>query len=78
MLIIIFLGIFGMWMAFLTVFQFYWHDGARKNKGVEKSTVQAVVPLRKLGLKNSAEPNENSSFALAVKDLWNEVMKGTG
>lgn len=78
MLIIIFLGIFGMWMAFLTAFQFYRHDGGRENKGEEKPTELAAIHSMQLGLIKSSGARENSSFTLAVKDLWNEVLKGTG
>lgn len=76
MLIFIFLGIFGMWMAFLTVVQLYRHDLEKKSRVKQEIPLLEAPSLNLAPLKPSSKVSENSAFSLAVKELWNEILKG--
>ncbi len=74
MLIAIFLGVFGIWMAFLTAIRISLDGGWNRRKKGERPRVQVMPTIEQASLKLSS--GANPSVKQAFSDLWKEILKG--
>lgn len=74
MLIAIFLGVFGIWMAFLTAIRISLEGGWKRERGSEVPSVQAMPTKERAGL--NLHFAANPSVRQAFSDLWREILKG--
>lgn len=74
MLIVIFLGVFGIWMAILTAIRISLEGRWKPERGGEVRSVQAMPKKERAGLKlhSAANPSVKQAFS----DLWKEILKG--
>ncbi len=74
MLIAIFLGVFGIWVAFLTTIRISFEGGWKRRRGGEVPCIQATPTKERASLKMSSATN--ASVKQAFSDLWKEILKG--
>lgn len=74
MLIAIFLGVFGIWVAFLTAIRISFEGDWKRRRGGVVPRDQAMPTKERASLKLSSAPN--LSVKQAFSDLWREILKG--
>lgn len=74
MLIAIYLGMFGIWVAILTAIRISLEGGWKRERKGEVTPVQATPMKERLGLKLPSA--SNPSVKQAFSDLWKEILKG--
>jgi hypothetical protein len=74
MLIAIFLGMFGFWVAILTAVRISLEGGWKRERVDEVHPVQAMPTKARAGLKLRSDANP--SVRQAFSDLWEEILKG--
>lgn len=74
MLTVIFLGMFGIWVAILTAIRISLEGGWKRERGGEVPRVQAMPMKERASLKlhSAANPSVKQAFS----DLWKEILKG--
>jgi len=74
MLIAIFLGLFGIWVAILTAVRISLECGWNRDRVGEAPSIQAMPMKEQAGLKMHSA--SNPSVRQAFSDLWKEILKG--
>lgn len=74
MLIAIFLGLFGIWVAILTAIRISLEGGWKRERGGEVPPVQVMPMNERNELKMHSA--SNPSLSQAFSDLWKEILKG--
>ena len=74
MLIAIYLGMFGIWVAILSAIRISLEGGWKRERGDEVPPLQAMPMKERASLKSHSAAN--SSVRQAFSDLWKEILKG--